>query len=105
MKEFEEKCMKEAKKILKNLDFKIEKITDYNEKERTTSILLKDKNSNFECWFDIWVDSYDGELTGDWNKYIFNLDNSKDLIQKYVQEDAEAFENAFFTALEFENYI
>lgn len=93
---FEKEIKENANEILKNLDFKVLKINIEYKKPLSASVLLKDKNSNFKCWFDIWEDLE--ELTGDWNKYIFNLHNEDDLLTKYIQEDCNAFENAFFTS-------
>jgi hypothetical protein len=52
-------------------------------------------------WFDTWRDS-DGELTGDWNKYIFTIGNEEDdkikAFQDANNDDAGAYNYA--TALE-----
>lgn len=36
-------------------------------------------------WFDVWRDE-DGEITGDWNKYIFFTDNEDDMKEKAFQD-------------------
>lgn len=51
----------------------------------------------------VWVDvfSQNGELTADWNKYIFDLSNSKDLQVKAFQEDADNASEAFNLAIDY----
>lgn len=48
-------------------------------------------------WFDTWRDS-DGELTGDWNKYIFTVGNEEDdkikAFQDANSDDAGAYNYA-----------
>jgi len=36
-------------------------------------------------WFDLWRDE-DGQLTGDWNKYIFHTNDEEDMKEKAFQE-------------------
>lgn len=36
-------------------------------------------------WFDTWRDD-DGELTGDWNQYIFTIGNEQDEIVRAIQD-------------------
>lgn len=52
-------------------------------------------------WFDVWTDE-GGEVTGDWNKYIFHTDNQQDMREKAFQEASsdEAGAYNFATALE-----
>jgi len=61
----------------------------------TPKIIGSDKNANGNSyqidfgngmilWFDTWNDG-DG-LTGDWNKYIFHIDNARDMEEKAFQE-------------------
>lgn len=97
MKEFEKNIKKESKKILENLEFECKKIVK-DKDGQGISVLLKDKNSDFECWFNCWA--YMEEIYTDWNKYIFNINNSKDLLQKYIQEDENAFVKADSIACE-----
>ena len=96
LSEWDFEIQKEKRKILKNLYFRVEKI----EKDKNgVSVYLKDKNSDFYCWFDLWKDK-NGEYEGDWNKYIFFKDNFKDMVQKEIQENCDAFEQAFYTSLD-----
>lgn len=52
-------------------------------------------------WFDVWKDDC-GDITGDWNKYIFRTDNEQDMKEKAFQEahNDEAGAYNFATALE-----
>lgn len=52
-------------------------------------------------WFDVWRDS-DGEITGDWNMYIFNLVSEEDMKIKAFQEanNNEVGAYNYMTALE-----
>lgn len=73
-----------------------------------TKILKTEKDANgysvqldfgggMVLWFDVWKDD-SGEITGDWNKYIFFTDNEQDMIEKAFQEahndDAGAYNYA-----------
>lgn len=82
----------QANNILQNLDLKVIKILK-GEEENSYSVLLKDENNKIELWFDLWETME--EMTGDWNAYIFDLNNSKDLLIKYIQENPIAYEMAF----------
>ena len=52
-------------------------------------------------WFDVWQDN-DGDITGDWNQYIFNTSDAMDMARKSFQDahndDVGAYN--FATALE-----
>lgn len=52
-------------------------------------------------WFDTWK-TEDGELTGDWNKYIFYTNNEQDMKEKAFQDahSDEAGAYNYITALE-----
>lgn len=90
--EWDFEIQKHSKRILKNLDFEINKT---EKTENGASFYLKDKNSDFSCWFDVWKDS-SGNYSGDWNKYIFFKDNMQDMVCQKVQEDCSAFVDAFY---------
>lgn len=87
-----EEIINQANNILQNLDLKVIKILK-GEEENSYSVLLKDENNKIELWFDLWETME--EMTGDWNAYIFDLNNSKDLLIKYIQENPIAYEMAF----------
>jgi hypothetical protein len=73
---------------------KVEKGTDGNSYQI-------DFGDRMILWFDTWRDS-DGELIGDWNKYIFMIGNEEDdkikAFQDANNDDAGAYNYA--TALE-----
>jgi hypothetical protein len=61
-----------------------------------SSVQIETEN-NLKIWFDIWLDN--NELTGDWNMYIFDLKNSKDLEIKKFQENIENFNECLDLAI------
>mgnify|MGYP003122923338 CR=1 FL=1 len=62
-----------------------------------SSVQIETEN-NLKIWFDIWLDN--NELTGDWNMYIFDLENSKDLEIKKFQENIENFNECLDLAVD-----
>lgn len=62
------------------------------------SVLVKAKNG-----IKVWIDVYeqDGELTADWNKYIFYLDNPQDVKIKEFQENCSNFMEATEIAIDY----
>ena len=63
------------------------------------SVLVKDTVNNIGFWFDIFP-SREGDLEGDWNKYIFN-NNFQDQVENALQNNGRFFEAVFEVA---ENY-
>lgn len=63
------------------------------------SVLVKDKNSNFSAWVDVYISGDD--VSTDWNKYIFNLKDSKDVKQKALQENTDIFDMATSEATDY----
>ena len=61
--------------------------------------VLIDTQKGFNVWMDVFEDE-DG-LTSDWNKYIFHLDNEKDMQIKTFQEDCNNFDEASSVAIQF----
>ncbi len=61
-------------------------------KDRTNSVLFQ-ANETLQVWFDFWVT--DGELNGDWNQYMFHLNDSNDLEAQEFQSNAENFTTCF----------
>lgn len=106
-------------KLFENFDNDI--LSDYNEiitsfnpisvkcrkdDESEYSVLIKDENSNFEAWVNVTIDNKD--ISCDWNKYIFNNDNSKDALQNKVQQNNDIFDDVTSEAinkLEKDNFI
>jgi len=83
----------------------MEKIQTYprviaTEKNSHTTSYQIDFGGGMILYFDTWNDS-DG-LTGDWNKYIFHIDNARDMEEKAFQEanSDEAGAYNFAAALE-----
>lgn len=68
------------------------KIIATEQTEDGTSYRIQFEN-NLKLWFDTWLE--DGELAGDWNQYIFYLDDPKDLEIKDFQNNTENIEIAF----------
>lgn len=52
------------------------------------SVLIKDIKNDISLWVDVYANGSDNELTTDWNKYIFHLDDPDDVaIKKYQEEN------------------
>lgn len=66
--------------------------------DNTGSVLI-DTEKGFNVWVD--VSSTDGELTAEWNKYIFHLDNEEDVKIRTFQEDSDNFIEATEEAIDF----
>ncbi len=70
-----------------------------------SSVQIQTEN-NLKIWFDVWEDrTYEEvyeepEITGDWNKYIFKLDNSEDLKIKEFQNNSENFSECLDLAID-----
>ena len=67
--------------------------------DNANSVLIK-VNDTLSVWFDLWIDN-DNELTGDWNKYIFYLNDKNDLEIQDYQSNAENFTTCFELAEEY----
>ena len=68
------------------------------------SVFVKDENSSFDSWIDVWIENKDVESV--WNQQTYYLNNSKDAIKKQVE--TEVFDEALSVAidkLESENLI
>ena len=90
--EFEYDIYIEADEIISNFKpivSEIKKVENY------FSVLIKDEKSNFSAWMDIWLENDD--LNGEWNQDTFYLNDSKDMIQKRIQD--EVFEEAESVAI------
>ena len=71
------------------------------EKSNDGNSYLIDFGDGMTLWFDTWQDQ-DGEFSGDWNKYIFHLDDEEDLREhtfQYASNDESGAYN-FMTAME-----
>lgn len=76
------------------------KIIDEVRNENGMSFQI-DFGNGMVLWYDAWKNK-DGEVTGDWNKYIFRTDNAQDMEEKAFQDanSDEAGAYNFATALE-----
>lgn len=95
MLDYKEQTRKQAIKELSEeipLEIIAVKIDDSN------SVFLQ-TNKGINVWVDVWLE--DGEITADWNKYIFYLDNEEDVKIKKFQEDISNFEEATSIAISF----
>tara|TARA_R100001198_G_C5235451_1_gene213519 strand:+ start:439 stop:966 length:528 start_codon:yes stop_codon:yes gene_type:complete len=69
-----------------------------------SSVQIETEN-NLKIWFDVWENrTYEEvyeepEITGDWNKYIFKLDNKEDLKIKEFQNNSENFSECLELAI------
>ena len=61
------------------------------------SVLIQDKK--IKVWVDVSVD--DKDVSIDWNKYIFHLDNEEDVKVKQYQEDCDNCDTCFSLASEY----
>ena len=64
------------------------------------SVQLFHLSSGKYYWFDLWFDRY-GDITGDWNQYIFYLTDEDDLKRKRVQENANNYMKALNASIDF----
>ena len=66
-----------------------------------SSVQIKVEN-DFNVWFDVWVEENGTrtELTGDWNKYIFQVKDPHDKRTKTFQETEGNFEKCLEIAVE-----
>ena len=56
------------------------------------------QSGKIKAWVDVWIEKED--VICDWNKYIFFLDEEKDVALKKWQENLENFETARSLAVE-----
>ena len=66
--DFDREVYEESEKIINSFDPEIIK-TDFD--GEYTSVLIKDKNSDFKAWLDVCGENVE------WNKFVFHLTNSK----------------------------
>lgn len=53
--------------------------------KRDGDSFLIDFGGGMKLWFDTWKTD-EGDITGDWNKYIFYTDDEQDMKEKAFQE-------------------
>lgn len=89
-----------AKEIIKNFS-PIAVDSDVDSDGMGASVLVKDKNSNFSAWVDVWCNNEYNEPDMDWNQYIFHKNNSNDRKQEEIQNNADVADLAFSAALDY----
>lgn len=92
----------QTKNIEEFIQFKfMPKILKTEHTSDTQKSVQIDFSDGMVLWFDVWKDD-DGEITGDWNKYIFLVGNEEDDKIKAFQDanNEEAGAYNFATALE-----
>lgn len=62
------------------------------------SVLVKDKNSDFDAWVDVWINEDYHDVETDWNQYIFSVDSEEDRIQQAVQDNTDVIYDMFTSA-------
>jgi len=65
---------------------------------RGYSVLI-DTDEGLKVWID--VDTYKGDIRVDWNAYIFNLKNSKDIAISKFQSSADNFSDCSSIAIQY----
>jgi hypothetical protein len=96
IKTYEDNFNEEVKHIIDNYDPYVVKI---QEVDRYFSVLIKDKNSDFESWLDVWVTDTNNDIESEWNQQIYYNNNSNDIIKKEVESDNDVFSMSESVAL------
>ena len=86
-----EELSDEAKAIVDNYDPEAIKVEPYDS-SLGWSVLVKDKNSNFQAWVDVSVDEKYQDVSTEWNQYIFYTDDSSDVLQQELQDNDMIFD-------------
>ena len=71
----------------------------HGDSERGYSVLIKDKNSDFESWVDITINNEYKDVDSYWNQYIFHTDDPKDVKKSQLQEDNNIWDQASSEAI------
>ena len=98
--------VKGAKKKKSPMDKMVENFkpeaAEYNgDNETGYSVLVKDKNSDFEAWVDIWVDERNHDINKDWNQYIFDTTNNMDVDKEEIQNNDAIYDMTTSEAVNF----
>lgn len=75
------------------------KACEWDDVEESGCVLVKSPGK-FTLWVDVWRDG-EGEYHADWNKYVFDMRDPKDLEIMLFQDDPQNAEEFFAVALEF----
>lgn len=90
---------KKTDNIVANFEPKAQKFE--GDKKNGFSVLIADKNSSFETWVDVWIDEKSQDVLTEWNQYIFEDINEKDMSQKEMQEKDKIADMAWSEAVNF----
>ena len=69
------------------------------EKVQNFFSVLIDTNRGFKIWFDIEIRNFD--INGDWNQYIFDLTNSRDLKVRDFQNNDYHYQLCLSVSIEY----
>lgn len=64
------------------------------------SVQCKRAHDRNAYWVDVWQNE-DGELSADWNQYIFHTDDSDDIGRKAFQDNQENADEFFGAAMDY----
>lgn len=64
------------------------------------SFLVHSDELGRSMWMDVWT-TKDGEILCDWNKYIFQIDNSDDMEERRLQGDCDVFMSFSSAAIDY----
>lgn len=82
------KFQDEITHIINNYDPYVVKYEE-NKSNKYFSVLIKDKNSNFTSWIDLWIEN--NQICADWNQMSYDRLNSKDMIKKEVENNPDIY--------------
>ncbi len=71
----------------------------HGDSERGYSVLIKDKNSDFDTWVDVYINEDIKDVSADWNQYIFHTDDPADVKKSALQDDTNIFDQATSEAI------
>jgi len=92
---FDTEVKVEVDKIIKKYDPYVLK---YEEEGDFFSVLVKDKNSDFMSYIDLWLEH--GDVSSEWNQMSYSTNNSNDMIKKGVENDGDVYTDTFNIALD-----
>ena len=94
--------MREVKKpatVIKN--FSPKAVMHNGDSKYGFSVLVKDRKSQFEAWFDVWIEEKFHDVGVDWNQYIFFDYDERDMFNKAVMQSSRVFDLADSCAVEY----
>lgn len=73
----------------------------YANEEEGFVVQVRNDEDKRKYWMEVWVDKKYKDLGGDWNQYIFHLDDPEDVLRKEFQMNPDNFEEVFETAVDY----